>query len=248
MSSGEDAGGWGAALIWTVLALTIGVPIWLWTGQELWLIFLMLPGLGFTDAGRGAVWMALAMPSRRGILFAAWSFVLIAVAGTVAVAVWKLHPSGWTWPVAGGAALLAGVVMYLAVAAEVVGGWMLTNGATMYHVDSEIAWDKKHPNDDPARLSTGRTPVVIRAEEIERRRWIAERFDKKFPTLVAKATRPQAKTTTKHLVIEVEKLGQSMKEALALALRAQADGLAQLSRADEAAALRAEADTVAPPA
>lgn len=335
MSSGE-AGGWGAALIWTVLALTIGVPIWLWTGQELWLIFLMLPGLGFTDAGRGAVWLVLATPPRRGILVAAWSFVLIAVAGTVAVAVWKLSPSGWTWPVAVGAALLVGVVMYLAVAAEVVGGWMLTNGAAMVHVDGEIAWDKRHPNDAPDRLSRGRTTgviglrpppfaigtheladklgdfharmarrywvhndtdqalrhaaestavrramirmplgrtktmsfaqslseqafylaelgrtqeaVVIRAEEIELRRWIVGRFDKKFPALVTKATRPQAKTATKQLVIEVEKFGQGWKESLATALRTQADQLSELERTSEAAELRAEADAIAPPA
>ncbi|MEV6214522.1 hypothetical protein [Nocardia sp. NPDC051833] len=336
MGSGEDFGSWGAALIWAVLAVTIGVPIWLWTGQELWLVLLLLPGIGFTGVGRAAVWMALAALPRRGIVLAGWSFVLVAVADVVAVSVWKLSPSGWTWPVAVVSALVAGAVMYLAVAAEVVGGWTLTHGAALHLVDSGIAWDKAHPQPDrySSLLSAGRTTEVIglrpppfaigthvladklgefhsriarrhwvvddtaaalrhaaestavrremvamplgrakttsfaqslyeeafyldelgrtqeavtlRAEEIELRRWIVGRFDKKFPTLVAKATRPQAKTTTKRLVIEVEKLGRSMKDALALALRAQADGLSALDRADEATALRAEADTIAP--
>lgn len=330
---GEDFGSWGAAFIWALLAWSIAGPLWLWTGEEAWLIVLVIPGIGFTGVGRGIVWMALATLSARGTRFAGWFFVSVAVADAVAISVWKLSPSGWTWPVAAAGALFLGAVTYLAVASEVADGWLLAHGTALRHVEQQLA--SAHPEQTPhidrssmyasgptlglrpppfaigahgindklgdyharmarrywisahtdlalthaAESSAARREMVsgplrhakmldlaqslyeeafyldelrrkreaveLRAEEIDLRRQLVRRFDKRFPALVAKATRPRATTATKQRAVAVQLLGQGLKASLVTALTTQIAGLTALERTAEAAELRAEAETLA---
>ncbi|MGY0501530.1 hypothetical protein ACWZHB_23830 [Nocardia sp. FBN12] len=335
MDSGEDFGSWGAAFIWALLAWTIGAPLWLWTGEDAWLIILVLPGIGLTGVGRGVVWVALATLSSRGTLVAGWFFVSVAVADAVAISVWKLSPSGWTWPVAAMGALVLGAVTYLAVASEVAGGWLFEHGAALQRVEAEIAWTTAHPDETSGvdrssmygsrstlglrlppfafgayqlnnklggyharmarrywisaetdmallhaaessaayremvsgplgyakmvdlaqslyeeafyldQLQRRREAVDVRTEEIDVRRQLVRRFDKRFPKLVAKATRPRAKTETKQKVVAVQLFGQGLTASLVTTLTTQATGLTALERTAEAAELRAEAEALA---
>ncbi|MEU4600763.1 hypothetical protein [Nocardia sp. NPDC023988] len=254
MGNGEEFGGWGAAFIWAVVGATIGVPIWLWTGQSLWLLFLLLPGIGFSSAGRGVVWMVLSVLPRGVILVAGWFFVLLAIVDAVAMAVWKLAPSVWTWPVAVVSALVLGVLMYLAVASEVLGGWQLTNGAELVRVDHEIARAKQRPDEGlspvwsslysagpaaglrPPPFAIGGFELADRLGQyhavMARRHWISGNTD----TALEHAA--EASAVRRHMV--AMPLGRTKSQNFAQSLYEQAFYLSELGRSAETVEVRAE--------